>query len=177
MTELYTSDAVIFPERSDPITGREGIMRYWSPKPGRRVTRHVLTPTSIVVDGDHAYDHGTYEIAGEREGKAWGPYRGKYVVVWQREGSAWRMQLDIWNSGPPGFVTRSRAPIMQQRIVGFHQDEEGHWVAELECGHGQHVRHDPPWQERPWVTTEGGRRGRLGTLLECAKCEGGRLAG
>ena len=39
-------------------------------------------------------------------------------------------------------------------LAGFHQDEEEHWVAELECGHGQHVRHDPPWQVRTWVTTE-----------------------
>ena len=42
---------------------------------------------------------------------------------------------------------------MKRRITGFHEDEEGHWVAELECGHAQHVRHDPPWQSRPWVTT------------------------
>ena len=40
-----------------------------------------------------------------------------------------------------------------RRITGFPRDEEGHWVAELECGHGQHVRHDPPWQSRPWVTS------------------------
>lgn len=48
---------------------------------------------------------------------------------------------------------------MLQAIVGFHLDEENHWVAELACGHGQHVRHDPPWQNRPWVMTESGRRG------------------
>lgn len=60
---------------------------------------------------------------------------------------------------------------MKQRITGFHRDEEGHWVAELECGHGQHVRHDPPWQERSWVTTEAGRQGRLGVTLDCLKCE------
>ncbi len=37
------------------------------------------------------------------------------------------------------------------RWVGFYQDEEGHWAARLECGHGQHVRHDPPWMVREWV--------------------------
>jgi hypothetical protein len=57
-----------------------------------------------------------------------------------------------------------------RRIVGFHQDDEAHWVAELECGHTQHVRHDPPWQVRPWVLTETGRAGRLGTLLSCPPC-------
>jgi uncharacterized protein (TIGR02246 family) len=100
MAELYTSDAAIFPERSEAITGREGIRRYWTLPPGRRITRHVVTPEHIKVDGQHAYDHGTFEIAGVRDGKSWGPSGGKYVVVWRREGGAWRIHLDIWNSGP-----------------------------------------------------------------------------
>ena len=58
-------------------------------------------------------------------------------------------------------------------IVGFHQDERGDWVAELACGHGQHTRHDPPWQLRPWVTTEAGRRSVLGQTLACRKCAQG----
>jgi hypothetical protein len=58
-----------------------------------------------------------------------------------------------------------------RRIVGFHLDEEAHWVADLECGHTQHVRHDPPWQVRPWVTTEEGRRRFLGTSLHCVLCK------
>jgi len=101
---LYTRDAVIFPERSNAITGHDAIRRYWTPKEaGRRITRHQLTPTSVVVDGKHAYDHGTYEIGGEREGKAWGPFRGKYLVVWRHEPDGWKMALDMWNSGPePG---------------------------------------------------------------------------
>ena len=57
-----------------------------------------------------------------------------------------------------------------RRIVGYHVDELGDWVAELECGHGQHVRHDPPWQVREWVTTEQGRATHLGTTLDCVKC-------
>lgn len=100
MTALYTPDAVIFPERSEAITGHDAIKRYWTLGPGRRVTRHQLAPTRIVIDGKHAYDYGTYEIAGERDGKAWGPFRGKYLVVWRREPRGWRMQLDMWNSGP-----------------------------------------------------------------------------
>ncbi|HEY8196829.1 MAG TPA: DUF3565 domain-containing protein [Gemmatimonadales bacterium] len=60
---------------------------------------------------------------------------------------------------------------MEQRIVGFHLDEEGHWVAQLACGHNQHVRHDPPWQVRSWVTTEAGRRSHLATVLKCPKCD------
>ena len=55
-------------------------------------------------------------------------------------------------------------------IVGFHRDVEGHWVAELACGHGQHVRHEPPLQTRPWVTTAEGRAAHLGTSLPCMRC-------
>ena len=58
-------------------------------------------------------------------------------------------------------------------IIGFHQDEEGHWVADLSCGHGQHVRHQPPWQNRPWVITPEGRASRLGRTLPCRRCEEG----
>ena len=60
---------------------------------------------------------------------------------------------------------------MDRRIVGFHQDDEMHWVADLECGHTQHVRHDPPWQVRPWVITPEGRRGFLGATLNCVVCD------
>ena len=62
---------------------------------------------------------------------------------------------------------------MKQPIVGYHLDEEGHWVAELACGHGQHVRHDPPWQRRPWVVTPEGRQRFLGVTLDCVRCDRG----
>lgn len=64
----------------------------------------------------------------------------------------------------------SSDPSIPRRITGFHQDPEGHWVAELECGHGQHVRHVPPWQNRPWVTTRDGRARFIGQTLGCVKC-------
>lgn len=60
---------------------------------------------------------------------------------------------------------------MKRAITGFHQDHEAHWVADLECGHGQHVRHDPPWMVREWVTTEEGRATRLGQDLNCVRCD------
>jgi hypothetical protein len=65
-----------------------------------------------------------------------------------------------------------------RRIVGFHQDERGDWVADLECGHGQHVRHDPPWQRRPWVLDAAGREKYLGVELQCVMCvEGEETSG
>ncbi len=61
-------------------------------------------------------------------------------------------------------------PAPESPVVRFRQDEEGAWIADLACGHSQHVRHRPPIETRPWVTTEEGRRGRLGALLPCRFC-------
>jgi len=62
---------------------------------------------------------------------------------------------------------------MEQNIVGYHKDDENHWVAELACGHFQHVRHNPPMVSRPWVITEKGRENMLGFKLDCKKCDEG----
>ncbi|MGH0030653.1 MAG: DUF3565 domain-containing protein [Myxococcota bacterium] len=64
---------------------------------------------------------------------------------------------------------------MRRPITGFHRDEAGDFVAELSCGHGQHVRHDPPLVERPWVLSEEGRASRLGDTLDCVRCDAREL--
>lgn len=33
---------------------------------------------------------------------------------------------------------------MKRQIAAFEMDEHGDWRAALECGHFQHVRHNPP---------------------------------
>jgi tellurite methyltransferase len=60
---------------------------------------------------------------------------------------------------------------LHRSIVGFHQDLEQHWVAELDCGHCQHTRHEPPFFPRPWVTNETGRLEHIGQLLNCVLCD------
>jgi cytochrome c-type biogenesis protein CcmH/NrfF len=59
----------------------------------------------------------------------------------------------------------------RRKITGFHRDQRQDWVAELECGHTQHVRHNPPWMNRSWVTSEEGRFAHLGAVLRCKKCQ------
>ena len=60
---------------------------------------------------------------------------------------------------------------MQRVIVSFYQDENDIWVAELDCGHGRHVRHNPPFEVRPWVTRWQTRLAFLGHALDCPKCD------
>ena len=60
---------------------------------------------------------------------------------------------------------------MKRAIVGFRLDGAGDRVADLDCGHGQHVRHRPPFVSRPWVTTESGRESMLGAELDCVRCD------
>jgi len=67
----------------------------------------------------------------------------------------------------------STATTMKRSITGFDQDDEGHWRAKLECGHYQHVRHDPPLRIREWVLTEIGRAQKVGAEIDCRKCDEG----
>ena len=60
---------------------------------------------------------------------------------------------------------------MERAITGFGQDEPGDWFATLDCLRRQHVRHKPPFFNRPWVTTPEGRKQFLGTTLDCVWCD------
>jgi tellurite methyltransferase len=60
---------------------------------------------------------------------------------------------------------------MRRAITGYHTDDVGDPVAELSCGHGQHVRHHPPMISRPWVLTPEGRASMLGVELDCVRCD------
>ncbi len=60
---------------------------------------------------------------------------------------------------------------MERPITGFDFDDEGDSIAILSCGHPQHVRHNPPFINRPWVTTEQGRDSMLGKPLDCVRCD------
>ncbi|MBJ9976301.1 DUF3565 domain-containing protein [Pseudomonas sp. S75] len=59
------------------------------------------------------------------------------------------------------------------RIVGFQLDAHGHWVVALSCGHTQHLRHQPPWQQRAWVLDAHQRAARIGQVFACGWCAKG----
>ncbi|WP_460140267.1 DUF3565 domain-containing protein [Pseudomonas sp. S2_E01] len=61
-------------------------------------------------------------------------------------------------------------------ITGFHQDEDGQCVADLSCGHTQHLRHQPPWQSRAWVLDPAQRAEKIGQRFECGWCAQGSVS-
>jgi tellurite resistance-related uncharacterized protein len=77
-----------------------------------------------------------------------------------------------WGAGGARDV---RGEPLRRTIVGFHADEQGDWVAELDCLHGQHMRHRPPLWPRPWVEDPDGRAARVGTPLDCPLCDRAEL--
>ncbi|MBM3657941.1 MAG: DUF3565 domain-containing protein [Actinobacteria bacterium] len=64
---------------------------------------------------------------------------------------------------------------MIREIVGFRQDEAGDWIADLACLHRQHIRHQPPFSERPWVLDPAARAARIGTGWDCPLCDRAEL--
>jgi len=73
---------------------------------------------------------------------------------------------------PPVYEYRlSERQAMIRKITGYEKDDEGHWKAVLDCGHHQHLRHNPPLISRPWVLSEAGRNSRIGSELNCKQCD------
>ena len=65
---------------------------------------------------------------------------------------------------------------MKAKIINFHLDDIYDWVADLECGHTQHVRHNPPFANRPWVVDPDLRAEKIGFELNCLKCDNDLLS-
>ena len=60
---------------------------------------------------------------------------------------------------------------MKRKITSYAKDEVDDWVARLDCSHSQHVRHRPPFINRPWTEDEAGRTAMLGSELDCIRCD------
>lgn len=56
------------------------------------------------------------------------------------------------------------------KILAYHKNDRGRWVAELDCGHHRPVRDRNPFQKRKWVVTDRGQLTRLGDTMACWLC-------
>jgi tellurite resistance-related uncharacterized protein len=60
---------------------------------------------------------------------------------------------------------------VERKIVDFRLDEAKDWTAILSCGHPQHTRHRPPFENRSWVLSPSGRDSMKGKVLNCVRCD------
>ncbi len=93
----YTSDAKIFPNNADIISGRQAIKERWMQGASAKTLHHEIQPEEIKFFGDYAHDYGYYEGKTERKDGSIVDWKGKYVVIWKKEDGNWKMYLDIWN--------------------------------------------------------------------------------
>lgn len=98
-------DAVLIPQGSAPVVGREAIRKFWWP-PGSRTTirRFTFTTDEIGGDGSLAWARGTfqfdftYESQGKNSALA---NRGNYLNLFLRgPGGEWRISHRMWGDLP-----------------------------------------------------------------------------
>jgi ketosteroid isomerase-like protein len=89
-------DAVELLDHTDPIHGRDAIVRALESPPGSPKSTLEWSPEDGMVSGDLGYTWGHYTITTGAETK-----RGKYMTVWRRESDGtWKVIADMGNADP-----------------------------------------------------------------------------
>jgi uncharacterized protein (TIGR02246 family) len=101
---LVAPDAVFVPPNMAPATGQDGV-RGWCESTFSEVktTGVAVSNREVVVAGDWAIEHGTYDWGVEPAGGgAEMRDQGSFVAIWRRQADgAWKVVRDIWNSSLP----------------------------------------------------------------------------
>ena len=96
-----TEDATIFPDMSDPITGRENIYKHLKKGEHQYLIDWEPKDASVAASGEIGWTWGNYtlyRLKGEEEIVM---AYGKYLDVWKKqEDGSWKMYLDMGNSSP-----------------------------------------------------------------------------
>ncbi len=98
VSNAYTEDGMIMPNRSNIIYGRADIHQRWLPREGYSTIKHVSTPIELTVLGDTAHDIGFYEGTTLNPDGSLSRWAGKYVIIWKKVDGQWLIYADIWNS-------------------------------------------------------------------------------
>jgi Ketosteroid isomerase homolog len=92
--QFYEEDAVVYPQGSDIIKGREGIQKLWESYE-KDMTAVDYQTIEVIDAGDYAIQFGKYDAT--YQGK---PDQGRYMTVWKKDGDTWRIVRDSWYSSP-----------------------------------------------------------------------------
>lgn len=101
--EYWTDDAVIYPQGSAPIVGKEAIRKFIEQARSRPEFSISWTPEYVgrlsARDGYTAGSHATTIV--DQQGNPT-DLAGHYVSLWRKEGGLWRCYLECWNATPVG---------------------------------------------------------------------------
>jgi ketosteroid isomerase-like protein len=96
LAALYTADAQLMPQGSDPIKGTVAIRQFLQEKIiDAGVAGAVLKTLEVFGTGATVFEVGEYEMRG-RSGNLLD--HGKYMVVWLKVNGAWRLHRDMFST-------------------------------------------------------------------------------
>jgi ketosteroid isomerase-like protein len=98
LNEIYTANAYILPPGGPMVSGRPGIVEFWSNLvQSVNATAAVLKSVEVLPAGDGVVEIGQATLAIHPEGQAASELAVKYVVHWRQEDGKWKWNVDIWN--------------------------------------------------------------------------------
>lgn len=98
---LYAPDAMILPQNSGPISGKENIeasFKMWI----EGTKGFNFTSKKVEVSGDLAYSTGEYTMAYQMPGMPVMADTGKYSTIYKRQpDGSWKIVVDMFNTNLP----------------------------------------------------------------------------
>jgi ketosteroid isomerase-like protein len=99
LAALYTEDAWLMPQNSEPIRGRIDIQAFVTKNIlGGGIAGATLKLQDVFGSGNSATEVGEYDMK-DKAGTVLD--HGKYMVVWHKVGGTWLMQRDMFSSNNP----------------------------------------------------------------------------
>lgn len=96
---MYTTDAVLLADGSAPITGRDGIQKYWEGALKMGLKGHTFAPITIRQEGKIAYQAATWTIMAPKEGGGSTQATGSAVHVLEKQPDGkWLIKVHIYNT-------------------------------------------------------------------------------
>ena len=114
MSNLYTSDGVIYPPGAPPILGRKAIATFWSTVSKRGMHSLQLNLVDIEISGDLLIANGKYVMQNKKNEIL---DIGKFIAIYRKENKEWRLQTDMFNSS-----LETRSPLEVPDYLTMHKE-------------------------------------------------------